>query len=243
MRKILSYTRRAVDDYNMINEGDKIAVGVSGGKDSMALMLAMKALQRFYPKKFELCAVSLSLGFQEMDYTPLEKLCTENEIELVIEKTQIADIIFNVRKEKNPCSLCANMRRGALHDAAKKLGCNKVALGHHFDDVIETFFLCLLNEGRVNCFSPVTYLDRKQIYMIRPFIYMPEKEIKRFVRESEVPVIKNKCPADGNTSRQYMKELVAKLDYDNRGVKERIFRAVQNSGIKGWDTDCIKEGL
>ena len=243
MRKVLSYTRRAIDDYNMINDGDKIAVGVSGGKDSMALMLAMKALQRFYPKKFDLCAVSLSLGFQDMDYSPLERLCKEKEIKLVIEKTQIAEIIFDVRKEKNPCSLCANMRRGALHDAAKKIGCNKVALGHHFDDVIETFFLCLLNEGRVSCFSPVTYLDRKDIHMIRPFIYMPEKEIKRFAKETDLPVIKNKCPADGNTSRQYMKDLISKLDYDNRGVKERVFHAIVNSEIKGWNIKDLKAGL
>ena len=181
MRKLLSHIRKAVEDYNMINDGDRIAVGVSGGKDSIALMLALKELQRFYPEKFELVAICLDLGFKGADYEPLVKLCEEKEIELHIEKTQIGEIIFDVRKEKNPCSLCAKMRRGALHEKAKELGCNKVALGHHYDDVLETFFLCLFNEARISCFSPVTYLDRTELYLIRPFIYTEEKEIKRFI--------------------------------------------------------------
>ena len=167
MRKILSYVRRAVDDYKMIEEGDRIAVGVSGGKDSMVLMLALKALQRFYPKHFELEAICLDLGFKGADYTPLVELCREKEINLHLVKTQIGEIVFDVRKEKNPCSLCSKMRRGALHEKAKELGCNKVALGHHYDDVLETFFLCLFNEGRISCFSPVTYLDRTELYLIQ----------------------------------------------------------------------------
>ncbi len=236
MRKILSYTRRAVDDYNMIEEGDRIAVGVSGGKDSVTLMLAMKNLQRFYPKKFEMVAIALSLGYED-DYEPLKKLCRDNEIELVIEPTEIAKIVFDIRKEPNPCSLCAKMRRGALHEAALAHGCKKVALGHHFDDVIETFFLCLFNEARINCFSPVTFLDRKEIYLIRPFLYMPEKEIKRFVAANEIPVIKNQCPADGATQRQYMKELVRKLSHENPGLKDRVFHAIKTSGIKGWQAE------
>lgn len=238
MRKILSYTRRAVDDYEMIKTGDKIAVGVSGGKDSITLMLAMKALQRFYPNRFEMCAISLTMGYDGVDYSPLEKLCSDNDIELIIEQTHIAEIIFDIRKEKNPCSLCANMRRGALNDAAIKHGCNKVALGHHHDDVIETFMLCLLNEARVSCFSPVTYLDRRKIHVIRPFLYMPEKEIKRYVKANETPVIENPCPVDGHTQRQYVKDLIGRLERDNRGVKERIFHAVQSSGIKGWSMNA-----
>ncbi len=233
MRKILSYTRRAVDDYNMISEGDRIAVGVSGGKDSVTLMLAMKNLQRFYPKKFEMMAIALSLGYED-DYEPLINLCRDNDIELHIEKTEIAKIIFDIREESNPCSLCAKMRRGALHEAALAYGCRKVALGHHLDDVIETFFLCLFNEARINCFSPVTFLDRKEIYLIRPFLYMPEKEIKRFVSANAVPVIKNQCPADGTTRRQYMKELVRSLARENPGLKDRVFHAIKNSEIKGW---------
>lgn len=234
MRKILSYTRRAVDDYNMINEGDRVAVGVSGGKDSITLMLALKNLQRFYPKKFDLIAITLDMGYPEMDFSPLQRLCDENDIPLIIEPTQIAKIVFDIRKEPNPCSLCAKMRRGALHETALAHGFDKVALGHHFDDVIETFFLCLFNEARVNCFSPVTFLDRKKIHLIRPFIYMPEREIKRFVSANDIPVIHNPCPADGHTKRQYMKDLIRQLAHENPGLKERIFHAVQTSNIKGW---------
>ncbi|MDP4119214.1 MAG: ATP-binding protein [Bacillota bacterium] len=237
MRKILSHVRSAVDDYNMIEEGDKIAVGVSGGKDSITLMLALKELQRFYPKKFELEAICLDLGFEGTDYTPLEKLCEEKNINLTIEKTQIGEIVFDIRHEKNPCSLCAKMRRGILHDKAKELGCNKVALGHHYDDVLETFFLCLFNEARISCFSPVTYLDRKQIYLIRPFIYMEEREVKHFVSENNIPVIFNPCPANGVTKRQEMKEFISKLNRENHGIRKRIFHAIANSDIDGWRKD------
>ncbi len=236
MRKILSHVRKAVTDYNMIEEGDKIAVGVSGGKDSIALMLSLKALQMFYPKKFELCAVCLDLGFGA-DFSPLKTLCQEKGIDIHIVKTQIGEVVFDVRKETNPCSLCAKMRRGALHDKAKELGCNKVALGHHYDDVIDTFFLCLFNEGRISCFSPVTYLDRTELYLIRPFIYLKEIEIKRFIKSENVPVIKNLCPADGKTNRQNMKEFVSNLAKEKHGVKERIFSAISNSSIDGWRKD------
>ena len=234
MRKLLSHIRKAVEDYNMINDGDRIAVGVSGGKDSIALMLALKELQRFYPEKFELVAICLDLGFKGADYEPLVKLCEEKEIELHIEKTQIGEIIFDVRKEKNPCSLCAKMRRGALHEKAKELGCNKVALGHHYDDVLETFFLCLFNEARISCFSPVTYLDRTELYLIRPFIYTEEKEIKRFIYGNNIPVITNPCPADGKTNRQDMKEFVSGLAREKHGIKEKIFHAISTSEIDGW---------
>ncbi len=234
MRKILSHVRKAVDDYNMIEEGDKIAVGVSGGKDSILLMLALKELQRFYPKHFELEAITLDLGFKGADYTPLIKLCEEKEINLYVEKTQIGEIIFDIRKEKNPCSLCAKMRRGALHEKAKELGCNKVALGHHNDDVLETFFLCLFNEARISTFSPVTFLDRTQLYLIRPFIYMEEREVKRYICSNNIPVIHNPCPADGKTNRQNMKEFLKDLNRENHGIRERIFHAIANSDIDGW---------
>ena len=177
MQKLLSYLRRGVDDYSMIKEGDIITVGVSGGKDSLALLAGLSNLRRFYPVKFDVKAVTLSLGYKEMNFDGVRRLCDELDVEFVLKKTDIAEILFDVRKETNPCSLCAKMRRGALHDAALELGSHKVALGHHYDDVLETFMLCLVYEGRVSCFSPVTYLDRKDITVIRPLIYAPENYI------------------------------------------------------------------
>ena len=234
MKKILSYLRRAVDDYSMIDDGDKIAVGVSGGKDSIALMLALNSLKRFYPKKFELVAITVSMGFENTDFSPIINLCEREKIEYVIEETKIGEIVFNVRKETNPCSLCSKMRSGALNDAAIRLGCNKVALGHHYDDVVETFFMSLFKEGRINCFSPVTYLDRMKITKIRPIIYLPEKEITYFINKNTLPIVKNPCPADGNTTRQYMKELILSLEKENKRLKQQIFHAVKTSEIKGW---------
>lgn len=239
MRKILSHTRRAVDDYNMIESGDRIAVGVSGGKDSLVLLCAMHALKRFYPKEFHLEALTLDMGAPGMDFSGVKKLCEELDIPYTILKTDIYEVIFEHRKEKSPCSLCAKMRRGGLNDLAKSRGLSKVCLGHHFDDVIETFFLSLFYEGRINCFSPVTYLDRSDITVIRPFIYLPEKEIKRYTKAENLPVVKNTCPADGNTKRQEMKELIRKLEYDNHGLKERVFTALKTSNVQGWN---ISEG-
>ena len=162
LQKLLSYVRRAVDDYTMIETGDRIAVGISGGKDSLSLLVALKALQRFYPAKFELEAVSVSLGFESMDFSPIQRLCDEMGIKYTIVKTDIAEIIFDARKEKNPCSLCAKMRKGALNDAVESLGCNKIALGHNRNDIIETFFMAMFYEGRIYTFSPVTFLDKKR---------------------------------------------------------------------------------
>lgn len=234
MKKILSYIRRAIDDYNMIESGDKIAVGVSGGKDSVALMLALNALKRFYPKKFDLLAITVSMGFENTDFSPIQKLAEKENIDYIIENTQIGEIVFNVRKEANPCSLCSKMRSGALNEAAIKAGCNKVALGHHYDDVVETFFMSLFKEGRINCFSPVTYLDRMKITKIRPMIYLPEKEVTYFANKNGLPIVKNPCPADGNTTRQYMKDLIISLEKENKGLKQQIFHAVKTSQIKGW---------
>lgn len=231
IRHILSYTRKAVEDYHMIDDGDRIAVGVSGGKDSLTLLCALSDLRRFYPNHFDLTAVTVSMGFEGVDYQPLTEFCEKLEIPLKIVNTNLADVIFNIRKEKNPCSLCAKMRRGILHDAAKEAGCNKVALGHHYDDVIETFMLNLFNEGRIGAFLPNTYLSRKDITVIRPLFLVPEKEIRYFASKNALPVFENPCPADGKTEREKMKQLLATLDRENKGLKHRIFGAMQKDGV------------
>jgi len=233
LRKVLSYVRRAVDDYEMICEGDRIAVGVSGGKDSTVLALALNALKRFYPQKFEVVPITMDMGFDGMDFSPLSAYLKNEGLDLQIVKTDIAEIVFDIRKEKNPCSLCAKLRRGALHDAAKEHGCNKVALGHHFDDVIETFFLSLFYEGRIGCFSPVTYLDRKDIHVIRPLIYMTESQVLGFMNKHHIPTVKSTCPADGNTKREDMKDFVRKLNSENHGLSERVFTAIKQA-LPDW---------
>lgn len=242
-KRILSYTRRAVDDYEMIREGDKIAVGVSAGKDSLALLCALADLRRFYPKKFELCAITVDMGFEGADFSAVRALCEELDVPYTVVPTQISKIIFDVRKEKNPCSLCAKMRRGALHTAAKELGCNTVALGHHFDDVVETFMLNLFFEGRLGCFQPVTYLSRMDLRLIRPMIYMPEKDVRYFAKSANLPVMKSPCPADGNTQREDMKQLLAKLDRENKGLRYRIFGAIQKGEIDGFKEMGRMQGI
>ena len=208
MRKILSRTRRAVDDYHMIAEGDKIAVGVSGGKDSLTLLCALAELRRFYPNKFDILALSIDMGFDGTDFSNVQELCEKIGVEYIIEKTDIAEVVFDIRKESNPCSLCAKMRRGGVNDLAVKNGCNKVALGHHNEDVLETFFLSLFYEGRLGCFSPVTYLSRKDIHVIRPLIYVAEGDIKGYANRADLPVVYNPCPMDGKSKRQDMKEFI-----------------------------------
>ena len=243
IKRVLSYTRRAVDDYEMIRDGDKIAVGVSAGKDSLTLLCALAELRRFYPKKFELSAITVDMGFEGADFTGIQKLCDELKVPYTVVPTEISKIIFDVRKEKNPCSLCAKMRRGALHTAAKELGCNTVALGHHFDDVVETFMLNLFFEGRLGCFQPVTYLSRMNLRLIRPMIYMPEKDVRYFAKNAELPVVKSTCPADGNTQREEMKQLLAKLDRENRGLRYRIFGAIQRGEIDGFKEMGKMQGI
>ena len=233
MKKILSYTRRAVDDYKMIEDGDKIAVGVSAGKDSLTLLCAMAEIRRFYPKKFDLLAITVDMGFEGMDFSPVKSFCEELGVEYEIVPTQISKIIFDVRKEKNPCSLCAKMRRGALYNYAKERGCNKVALGHHFDDVVETFMLNLFFEGRLGCFQPVTYLSRVDLRVIRPLLYTPEKEVRAFAQTAELLVVKSSCPADSNTERESMKQLLASLERQHKGLRHRIFHAMQAHGVDG----------
>ena len=233
LQKILSKVRRAVDEYHMIENGDRIAVGVSGGKDSLTLLVALAELRRFYPKKFEVVGVSLDMGYPDVSFAGVEELCQKLNIKYVVEKTDIAEIIFDVRKEKNPCSLCAKMRRGGVNSLAVELGCNKVALGHHNDDVLETFFLSLFYEGRLNCFSPVTYLSRKDIYVIRPMIYLPEGEIKGFAKEENLPIVHNPCPMDGYSKRQDMKEYIAGHNREDKFFKTKIMHAIQ-TGLPAW---------
>ena len=244
IKRILSYVRRAVDDYEMIAKGDKIAVGVSAGKDSLTLLCALADLRRFYPKKFDLCAITIDMGFEGgVDFSAVRTLCEELDVPYHIVPTQIYRIIFEVRHEKNPCSLCAKMRRGALHNAARELGCNKVALGHHFDDVVETFMLNLFFEGRLGCFQPVTYLSRRDITLIRPMIYLPEKDIRYFAKRAALPVIPSPCPADGETERENMKRLLADLERGNKGLRYRIFGAIQRGGIDGFKEIAGMQGI
>ena len=234
LQQVLSYTRRAIDDYHMIEEGDKIAIGISGGKDSLTLLYALHGLRRFYPKHFDIHAVTVDLGFQNLNLEKIQELCESLEVEYTIVKTDIANIIFNERKESNPCSLCAKMRKGALNDAIKAAGCNKVAYAHHKDDVVETMLMSLIFEGRFHTFSPVTYLDRMDLTVIRPLMYMNEADVIGFINKYEVPVVKSPCPADGYTKREYVKQLLRTLNLENPGVKERMFTAIQTGNLKGW---------
>ena len=237
LQRLLSLTRKAIDDYNMILEGDKIAVGVSGGKDSLALLYAMSELRRFYPNRYDLCAVTVDLGFEGADTSGIEMLCRKIDVPYSVIKTDIYDIVFNRRKESNPCSLCAKMRKGSLNEGISKMGFDKVAYAHHRDDVVETLMLSLIYEGRFHTFSPVTYLDRKKITVIRPLLYVEESDIIGFVNRMELPVTKSLCPADGHTKREYVKQLLKSLNRDNPGVLERMFTAVEGSSIKGWNND------
>jgi tRNA(Ile)-lysidine synthase TilS/MesJ len=234
IKRILSFTRRALDDYEMIHPGDRVAVGVSAGKDSLTLLCAMAELRRFYPVPFELVAVTIDMKAGESDFSAIRALCESLDVPYHVIPTEISHIIFDIRKEKNPCSLCAKMRRGALHNAAKELGCNVVALGHHFDDAVETFMLNLFFEGRIGCFSPVSYLSRTDLRLIRPMIYMPEKDVRYFAKKAELPVLASTCPADGNTQREEMKKLLAELDRKHDGLRYRIFGAMQRGEIDGF---------
>lgn len=236
---ILSHVRKAVEEYDMIEDGDRIAVGISGGKDSLTLLCALAKLKRFLPVKYDVVGITVDMGFENADFSKIQLLCDELEVPFKVIKTDIYEIIFNVRKEKNPCSLCARMRRGALHDACIEAGYNKIALGHHFDDVVETFMLNLFFEGRIGSFRPVTYLSRKQITMIRPLIYTHEKEIKSFAKMAGLPVIKSPCPADGNTERAKMKDYLATFDKEHPGLYHRIVGAIQRGEIDGFHTDRI----
>ena len=242
MQKLLSRVRSCVDRYSMIEDGDRIAVGVSGGKDSLALLCVLSELRKFYPEKYDLCALMLDMGFDASetvgaapsDTSEIAELCSRLGVEFHVKRTEIARVIFDVRKESNPCSLCARMRRGSLHDLAKEYGVNKLALGHHFDDAAETVMLNLFFEARIGCFSPVTYLSRKDLTMIRPLLLTEERDIKTFVKKASLPGMKSPCPMDKTSERAKMKDMLHAFDREHRGLYTRIVGAVERGGIDGW---------
>lgn len=234
MQKILGYMRRAIDDYNMIQDGDKIAVALSGGKDSISMLMGFKNLQRFYPKKFEIIAVTINPGFEFFDASFLQKLCDELEIKFIEEQTHIKEIVFDMRNEKNPCSLCANLRRGILNSVAIREGCNKIALGHNEDDVLETFFLNLLYGGSINTFAPISYMDRSEITLIRPLVYAPEKYIRNFVKRNNIQIMPKACPMDGVSKREDIKNLIFSLQKDIPTLRANLYGAIKRAQINGW---------
>ena len=233
MQHLMGLVRRCVDDYQMIEAGDRIAVGVSGGKDSLALLALMAGLKKYYPKPFELAAITIDMGMG-MDFSAVEEYCKSLEIPYTCVRTEIGPIIFDVRKEKNPCSMCAKMRRGALNDALKAQGFNKIALGHHYDDAVETFLLSLFYEGRLSCFQPVTYLSRMDVTQIRPMLYIGEKAVDSFAKRMNLPVVENRCPADKSTKRQEVKDLLAVLQKQYPDLKTKIFGAMQRLPLPEW---------
>ena len=244
LQQLLSYTRKAVDTYQMIQPGDKIAIGISGGKDSLTLLYALHGLKRFYPNPFEIEAITVDLGFDAFDTSEIAKLCESLDVPYTVVKTDIGQIIFNERKEKNPCSLCAKMRKGSLNEVAKARGCNKVAYGHHRDDLVETMMMSLMFEGRFYCYSPVTYLDRMDLTVIRPLLFVYEADVIGFQNKYELPISKNPCPADGVTKREYMKNLLKQLNTENPGVIDKMFTAIINGNIPSWpklDETTIKK--
>ncbi|MDO4743239.1 MAG: tRNA 2-thiocytidine biosynthesis TtcA family protein [bacterium] len=236
MQKILSSTRAAIDHYGMIETDDRIAVGVSGGKDSVALLYCLAQLRRFYPKKFDIHAIILDPQFNNKpyDYSEIEKLCLELKVDITIKRTHFWEIIFNIRKESNPCSLCARMRRGLLHDTAKELSCNKVALGHHLDDATETFYMNLFEGGNIGCFQPISYLSRKDLHLIRPLIFTREKAISDAVKRVGLPIIKSKCPVDGDTRREKTKQLLTSLEAHCPDIHTKTIGALQRGNISNW---------
>ena len=236
MKKMLSLMRKCVQDYDMIPDGSKVAVGVSGGKDSLTLLYVLSELSKFYEKKFSVCGITLDMGFDNADFSPIKNFCDKIGVEYIVKKTDIKQVVFDIRKETNPCSLCAKLRRGALHDAAIENGSRVIALGHHFDDVVETFMLSLIYEARLNCFSPVTYLDRKDVTVIRPMLYIHEKKIIDFANTNNLPVAKNPCTADGATKRQEMKELLYELEGRYKNLRSHMFGAIQRLPLQGWKT-------
>ena len=234
MQKILSYMRKAIEEYNMIEEGDKIAVALSGGKDSISMLMGFKNLQRFYPKHFDIIAVSVNPGFEFFDIDFLNSVCKNLDVPLFIEDSHIKEIVFDIRNEKNPCSLCANLRRGIINSIAIREGCNKIALGHNEDDVLETFMLNLLYTGSISTFAPISYMDRSKITLISPFIYAPEKYIRKFIRKNNIEVMPKSCPMDGVSKREDMKKLLQDLSLDIPMVRANIYGAIRRN-LKEWE--------
>lgn len=234
LQRLLSLIRQAVDQYEMIEEGDHIAIGISGGKDSLTLLWGLAHLQKFYPKHFSLSAITVDMGIDTMNLEPIKALCQEIQVPYEIVPTEIGKILFDIRKETNPCSLCAKLRKGALNQKALEMGCNKISYAHHKDDLIETAMMSLLYEGRFYAFSPVTHLDRTDLTVIRPLMFVSEADVKGFRNKYQLPVCKNPCPMDGHTRREYVKNLIHTLNMENPGVKDRLFRAVIEGHIDGW---------
>ena len=237
MQHILSLVRRCVEDYNMIEAGDTVAVGVSGGKDSVLTLAALAKLRAFYPRRFEVAALTIDAGAPGMDFGPIARLCGELEVPYHLIPVPIYEIVFECRKEKNPCSLCAKLRRGALSTEMNRLGLSKIALGHHYDDAVETMVMSLFLEGRIGCFQPVTYLDRSGVTQIRPLLYVQEREVRGAVRRLGLPVVRNPCPANGTTTREETKELPLQLEKQFPQLKKKIFGAIQRYPLYGWSLE------
>ncbi|MGE4354642.1 MAG: ATP-binding protein [Oscillospiraceae bacterium] len=236
MNEFSGVLRRCIDDYNMISENDRIAVGVSGGKDSLVLLCALKYLQSYYPKKFYLEGLTLDLGFDGMDYTPIKELCRRWEIPYTVINTDIKEIVFDIRKEGNPCSLCSKMRRGALNNAIKEHGIYKLALGHHFDDAVETFMMSLLYEGRISCFKPCTWMSRAGVWQIRPMVYAGEQKIANLAEHYKLPIVENPCPQDNSSKRHEIKQLVRTMSQNYPDLRSKVFGAMQRLPLDGWET-------
>ncbi len=236
LQRLYSLVRQAADDYDLIHDGDRIAVGISGGKDSLTLLYALHGLQQFYPKKFDLFAITVDLGLDGFDLGPVKTLCERFSVPYTIISTEIGKILFDIRRESNPCSLCAKLRKGALNQAALDLGCNKVAYAHHKDDVVETLLLSMIYEGRFHTFEPATYLDQTGLTVIRPMIYVCEADVIGFKNKYELPVCKNPCPADGYTKREYVKKLTKRIAQEtSTDVKSQMFHAILNTPLPGWE--------
>lgn len=241
MQHILGLVRRCVEDYHMIEPGDRIAVGVSGGKDSLLTLVSLARLQKFYPIPFAVEAITMEMGMPGMDFSGVAALCEKLEVPYTRIQVPVYQIIFEERKEKNPCSLCAKLRRGSLHTALTERGIHKIALGHHYDDAVETLLMNLLFEGRIGCFQPVTYLDRTDITQIRPLLYCQEADIRRMAAQLALPVVKNTCPMDGHSRRQEVKELLAELEQRYPDLKKKLFGAVQRYPLYGWDLETMEK--
>ena len=240
LQKLYSYVRQAIEQYGMIREGDHIAVGISGGKDSLALLYALAGLRNFYPKHFSLTAITVDLGLPGMDFSPVHVLCEQLGVPYEREKTRIGEIVFDVRKEKHPCALCAKLRKGALNEKALALGCNKIAYAHHRDDFVDTLFLSLLQEGRIASLSPHYVLERTGLALIRPLMLVPEAQIKGFCRKYQVPVVANECPADGNTAREKVRDTIRQMQKEYPNLRERVFTAICRADFDDWLVDHIE---
>lgn len=236
MQQIMSQIRAAVDSYQLIQPGDRIAVGISGGKDSLVLLCALANMQKFLPIKYDLVAITVDPCFNNIqtDFSQVEKLCRRLQVTYEIRRSQLGNIIFEQRKESNPCSLCARMRRGILHDMSKKHNCNKLALGHHFDDAVQTFFMNLFYGGKIGCFSPMSYLSRKDLYLIRPMVFCEESKVKSAAQRYHLPVVKSECPVDGHTCRQSTQELIKDLEKQFPDLRKKVMGALQRANIDGW---------